>query len=345
MRSIPLQYVLRRATGRRSAPLRDCSIKSWTIHPSETQATKPAYFDEVELDLITSGAPNLSVREAVQRMRGKTLTHAATEAFTLKNAVLCGEALITTRMCRKLSVRGRISLRSRCNERISEAALAGDFFGGSWFGHWLTDDLPLHFLAESVSTPIIHSRPAYAHESEYRKLLNVHDRPVENVLVNQLTLFLDFATNSNKRTRLFKLRQRMADAIAKEKTTGPVYIVRGQQGSARVLVNENDIVDRLSKQGVAILYHETMSATEIAEALSRCSVVISIEGSHMAHAFYALPPNGKMLVIQPADRFCTNLRTTADCMDIDYGFTVATKAPGGYEADLDRLCRLVDLMS
>ncbi len=346
MNHIVLKYWLCRLVRQRKKSLQEACVRSWNHHPPETQQTKSAFFNECEWDELKALAPNLSKKVAVDKMRGTLLTHRATEGFLVENAVLCSESLWTTNHCRRLSARGGNGLSGRIDCEIPEAALAGDFSGGTWFGHWMMDDLPLQLLAQQYATPIVHHRPSYAHEASYRELLGMPVEMRQNVLVRRLNVFVDFPMNTFKRERYERLRQRLATSI-QSPSAGKgkdIYIVRGNDGSPRCLANEDRLIPSLEKRGFVILHQQQMTPQEITGAMLGCRLVVSMEGSHPTHALYTMASHGKWMIIQPADRFCTNLRALADCMGWDYGFTIAKQVKGGYHVDLDRLNRTLDTM-
>jgi capsular polysaccharide biosynthesis protein len=83
------------------------------------------------------------------------------------------------------------------------------------------------------------------------------------------------------------------------------------------------------------------SAGQIAAAIHNARLVVGIEGSHLAHAIYAIADGGTLLAIQPPNRFNNVFKDIADAMALRYAFIVGAPVPGGFEVEVDRLDRLI----
>ena len=78
-----------------------------------------------------------------------------------------------------------------------------------------------------------------------------------------------------------------------------VYLKRGQTGVVRTIRNEDEIIDTLVKRGFQVVDITSDSLDSIIQTLLNAKIVVSLEGSHLAHWIYTAPDNGGLLVLQP----------------------------------------------
>ena len=123
-----------------------------------------------------------------------------------------------------------------------------------------------------------------------------------------------------------------------------VYLRRGRTGVVRTIANEDDIIDALVKRGFQVVDIASDSLNSIIETLLRSKIVVSLEGSHLAHWIYTAPQNGGLLVMQPADRFIALQRAYAECLGIKYAFVVGDVTNAGYYFPPADILRTVDLL-
>lgn len=89
-----------------------------------------------------------------------------------------------------------------------------------------------------------------------------------------------------------------------------------------------------------------MSPLDIVKCFSNARLVISVEGSHQSHAVIAMPSGGVLLTIQPP----TGVNLAAykffcDYKDIRSAFIIGDRTKDGFDVDITRLSRLLEIVS
>lgn len=338
LRALALQKLFRM-----NRTLRDYSERQWTLHPSETEITPPAYYFEDELAYITD-FPKATWREVeMRRIKGGLTEHAATIAYQISNVELV-KGILFKRAAKETLVRQSRGFFAPDPPMINgTSALAATYYGSVFFGHWLSDDLVRHLAGEALATPIMPNRKTYRHEPEYCELMGISQHRVDSARFEKLIMLEDFGQNAFKRQRFLELRSRLCGAVQSSHNRY-VYIRRGfrDAGASLVLTNAAEVEDYLTTQGFHIVDPDQLSSSEIASAIAGARVVVSIEGSHMLHALYAMGDGATLCLIQPPYRFNNVMKEYMDCMGLRYGFTVATENAEGFAAPLDRLKRILD---
>jgi capsular polysaccharide biosynthesis protein len=160
-----------------------------------------------------------------------------------------------------------------------------------------------------------------------------------------LTFFRDGANNEDKKQRANRMRERLVGNASRESHPG-VFLLRGDSGDRRVLLNENEIAQGLmSRRGFKVVDPIQSSLEEITEACAGARVVAGVEGSQLVHGLVMMPPDAALFVIQPPHRVVSTLKLVTDRQGQTYSFLVAS---GGKEdfsvamGDVERTLDLVD---
>jgi capsular polysaccharide biosynthesis protein len=123
-----------------------------------------------------------------------------------------------------------------------------------------------------------------------------------------------------------------------------MYIRRARTGELRLLANEAQIEQILSSCGFRIIDPKSMDSTQIAEAALDARIVVSVEGSQLAHGMYCAADDAVFLVLQPPDRLSMVYKEFTDRMGMGFAFVVGEPQAEGFSVspdDLQRaLCRL-----
>jgi capsular polysaccharide biosynthesis protein len=112
----------------------------------------------------------------------------------------------------------------------------------------------------------------------------------------------------------------------------------------RKIRNEAEIIDGLVVSGFTILDTASTTLDELLDTLVNAKIVVSLEGSHIAHCVYAMPSDSGLLVLQPPDRFSASQRLWTSCLGIRSGFVVGKVHEAGYEFDPVEIHRTIDLL-
>jgi capsular polysaccharide biosynthesis protein len=164
---------------------------------------------------------------------------------------------------------------------------------------------------------------------------------VINAHVEELIIIDDVGQNQYKAERLMELRAKLLKHFPAPEPSN-IMLLRKNTGSSRLLVNEMEIAEKLSRQGFRILSPLETSAEELIQACLGAKIVVGIEGSHLAHAVLCMAPGSALLTIQPPDRFDATLKDWCDCKQIRYAFTVGELcSEGGFETTEHQIDRLL----
>jgi Glycosyltransferase 61 len=313
------------------------------IHPEESVTHLPAIHLDGQIERVT-GSPAESTKDqeiqSVTKVRGR---HAPTIAYHLKDVALVDGSIYSGTM--RFFVRTLEAPDSVEPIDLDRAALASSYYGVKYFGHWLRDDCTLHLLARDRDIPpLCLPGPAGLHIEGYKSLFDQSSTPIFRARIKHLTIFSDHHQNSLRRQRYERLRAIVATRFPRGTTRSIVYLKRGADGAPRIIHNEDEIIRVLAASGFTVLDTASTPLDELLGTLVNARIVVSQEGSHIAHCVYAMPSDSGLLVLQPPDRFSANQRLWTDCLGIRSGFVVGKLHERGYEFDPTEIGRTIDLL-
>lgn len=335
------QRVLRLLAGRKS--FKDLADKQWAICPSDSSYPSPAIFLEGELDKVTAVQEETSLEHERRRVQGGIqVIHAPTMAYRLTDVYLVDGSVYKNAMRYSLSkAKPKFVVPGETNY-MSSGVLACSFVGNRYFGHWMTDDVPMTFAAQQLGEAVRTSHPLTIHQIQYSSLFEIQPISLSKAKFKELLILEDLGQNQYKRHRYDRMKTALKQTTLARKCQD-VMLLRGTSGVARILVNENEVAEFLTKQGFDILQpDEQMSAREIVARTLGARIVVGVEGSQLAHALFTMEANGVLLVLQPPYRFNNPLKDIIDCMDIRYSFMVGKQVDKGFEIDLEHLARTLE---
>jgi hypothetical protein len=335
----------------RNSTYQSLADKKWTICPTEKAFSPPAFYLDNQLENVISTEKNTNMETELKRLKGGETEHAQTIAFRLRNVDICKGYLYKRGYKLQLSTQKEsifISNRDRI-EKYSEAALASTYFGYKYFGHWLTDDLPMILASQELSKPISISQELTPHQLEYSELLNIDTKHISHASFDKLIITDDFGQNSYKRKRYEYIRNKLASQIKINKNSSydnyGVMFLRGSTGTKRQLLNELNIAEFLKQQGFIIIDPEKSSVSEIFHVTANAKIIVGVEGSQLAHGLFSIQENGALLILQPPYRFNNVFKDYADCLGLKYSFVVGKEVDNGFEIDLNELVKTLDLLN
>lgn len=319
------------------------ATRTWTVSPAVDRVMQPAIFDEGDLEKIVGVAPDgNTIAGQIMRARGGLEHHVATLAFELDDVVLSHGHLYTHRMAHALAGSRMPWLAARAAREIDQAVLATTPYGIKYFGHWMVDDLPLTLAAQTIGAPVSTLADHTPHQTQYLDLLEFNSPVVSSARFKKLVVLQDHGQNDYKQERYARLRDLAGVKVAAARRPG-VMLLRGNSGVRRMLVNESEVAESVTKRGFLVVDSREHTAKELVSFCLEADVVIGVEGSHLAHGVLWMPPRGTLVVLQPPDRFNCVHKDYCDCIGIRFAFIVGDPREGGdFWIDVPRLERLLD---
>jgi hypothetical protein len=331
--------------------LESISYQRDILHPEEKATLKPALHLPGQIERVKEykatdswGAPNKE--KEILAATSTTITHPPTIAYHFKNATLLDGIIYVGKFKQPIAEDSFFNSGACETHHLQTCALASTFLGTKYFGHWLADDCTNYLLAETFGSPLCLRMPesAFGHRQKYEKYFEQDWTPIDRARIEHLVIFQDFPQNSLKRARYQKLRDRIKGYLPQRGTDRLIYLRRGQSGVVRAIQNEDEIIDAVVKRGFQVIDIIADDLNHIIDTLANAKIVVSLEGSHLAHWIYTAPQTSGLLVLQPADRFIALQRAYAECLGIRYGFVVGDIANGGYHFPVSDILRTVDLL-
>lgn len=315
--------------------------RQWQLSPAERACARPAVFEESDLQKITGTSPGEGLAEQVHRARGGPGQHRATFAYEIRNAMLVGGNLFSSRVSLPLSGKKRAIWASGGTRHFRSAALSSSDYGIRYFGHWLLDDLPRTLAAREIADPVSVLAAPTEQQVGYLNLLNLSAEVVTDASFDRIVVIDDVGQNAYKRARYETLR-RLGTQDQAPRHAG-VMLLRGLSGVRRALSNEQEVAALAKARGLIVVDPATLSADEVVRVCTGAKIVLGVEGSHLSNAFYWMAREGTVVVIQPPQRFTVVLKDTCDGIGMGYAFIVGDAiSDTDFKVDLGALGRLLD---
>jgi len=326
--------------------------KEWIIAPASVTYTKPAIYLPGATDNVTASHPYSNLKLEMHRIKGGRGEHGATIARVLSDVEVCGGYIYKKAAKIQISAKKEYLFLEKQIFEFKDTAVVGcSLYEYIYFGHWMTEGVPLLMAARELGSPIRNTDELTIHQMEYLSMLEMtYDRFIAGRIRN-LIILEDYGHNNYKRERFKKIRERF-HALYPKSTHPGAMIFRGKSGNnllasghSRVLINEEEIAVYLQSIGFKIIDPSKQSAKEIAENISGARIVISNEGSHTPHGLYPMANNGTLINILPPFHFNNVLKGQTDCMDLNYAFMVGNACEGGFSVPIDTLKKTLDIIS
>jgi hypothetical protein len=319
----------------------------WEIAPAEQSHPRPAVFLEDEIANIVAVTPYSNLPRELRLVHGAPVTHRATMAFRIRSAKLLDGTLYANRYFMSLTPGWPRLFVGGSLQDEPPSVLTSSRIGSRFFGDWLLHDLSANLLAQELGRPVETARKQWAHEPYYRERVGYDATPVHAARFAELTVMDDIGLNAHKRARYRRIRTSLREG-EKSSRGALCFLKRGGAGSARALINEDEVESMLHARGFVTLEPEKLTARALASELRDSRIVVGVEGSHLSHAVYGLAPGGALLALQPPRQFNACYKVWLDAQDADLRFAFVVGAPVGentdFRVDVSRLQRLLDLL-
>jgi hypothetical protein len=324
-------------------PIADMACAVEEIWPAETSILPPVVMLDDDWDRITAVQEETSWEAERLRTMGGTHIHQATRRYTFENV------LATPWGCymlgRSFHQAGKIDLAQILRAPIIRRA-AGYFgqpvIGMNYFGHWLRDGMPASLLKQPHEDLYFPVNPAWQHAQAYCRLLDIDRLQDPLVFFDRLSVCADIGQNQHLHKRMRIIQDTLHSKLQTRSARG-VFIKRGKSGAARILLNEDDVADTLAKRGFNICA-ATDDLDIILAATAHVDTVVTVEGSHWAHAFFAANHGAQHVTLNPSDRFNNLYVAYMPATDSTLATLVMERHGTGYMVDLGRLNTLLDMV-
>ena len=341
-------HLVRKALGR-ARELPEAAAEVVVVCPAEPAERPAAFHLPGQIDRVRGYHSMSDPAAEMRRITAGEVLHAATHAFRFDDAVLAGGSLYAGGTRYQMTMDRPPRLPRAVRARTEVAALVGTPVSDIFFGHYVLDDAATSLMAQDFAPAHeveSRHRAGWPHAHEYRRMTGLTMPALGDTRLGTAWVFEDHGMNADRRRRLQDVRHRLARSLAtpaSEERHG-VFLLRGTSGQAlRLLDNEAEIAETLAARGFTIVDPMAATATEIATRLSGAGVVVSVEGSALAHAILAMSGSGALITIQPPYRFNHVLKDFTDALGIRYGFVVAEGGRERFRVDPDDVLRTVDL--
>lgn len=334
-----------RALAGRPVELEDACERRWTVCPAGRGMVQPALYPDGAIEKITQLSPFRTWEVEEPLIRGGEVQLKPTTGYLLRQAdVVAGYVY-----CGGYQWQGGHGDSTwwlpalPAEPPLDQATMVSTNSGTIFFGCLLLDDFPLELLGADLATNVsLPSKPS-VHEAGYRALMGLPPkRVVKRTRIRELTFFVDPAYNASKSERYRQLRQALRRHAPPSACPGRVYIRRGMSGQRRVMANEAELEAVLVQRGFVVVDPMQLSADEVTRLSLDARLVVSIEGSQISHAIYAMADDATLVVLQPPDRFCTQYKEFTDAMGMRFGFVVCEPGAEGFSVNIPELLHLLD---
>lgn len=340
-------YIAKRTIHFPYQPLNEVAIRSTTICGAhELPAITPFYW-EAHLPRIRGAASHSAKQVVDQDLNRKKFFLRPVVAHWLHGATLLDGSIYS--QCYRQDLRSvkrsaRIGLDiSGPVGHVEQGALVSTCAGSTWWGHWLEDEVPLQMLAEKFGPPIAHCRSVYRDENTYREAFGISLPERYRVAIfSELVIIDEFAQNPDKTRRYHALRRKLS---LLPKGYERVFLSRGTSGTRRVLVNETQVRLRLESIGFKTLDISKCTASEVIQVCRGASVVISVEGSHLAPLLYLMQDFGTLVILNPPNQVHTTVADIAVFCGISSGMFICEAvdaSPTDFYCSPDEIERFLD---
>ena len=326
--------------------IKSAAFEQEVLCPAEFEELNPAIFLPGQIDKIQATAAGSQLSTEIENLKKRSVRHAPTIGYHIRDATLLNGSLYAGNLRHMVFEKESKSPSSGHSGHaiLAKAALASTFLGAKYFGHWLKDDCLQYMLAEEYSQPLCLKHSYYQHAPEYAQYFSQNWTPSESARIDHLIVFQDFGQNSLKRRRYGTLRSRIEACMPSGNRTPLVYLRRGQPGTVRLIENESEIMDLLARRGFEIVDISSTPLVRLLSFLLSAKLVVSIEGSHLAHCWPSVENPTSVLTLQPPDRFISVYRGRVSCMSGDFGMVVGDGRRGHYSFSISDILRTIDLM-
>ena len=315
-----------------------------TIQASETEVVRPIGLIPGMLERVTRTDEHGELAYHLSRATATTITHAPVIRRIYRNALVQRTGFATWRRNERYGKTRIGGALTRPILEFPEVRYCHSYVSWLYFGHWLTDAIPSALIDPERGEIWMPPNASWGHAPHYAGVFGLSVIEAELVIASKLIVYQDFGQGSFKRARYAILREQLHARFGGGDTVDCVYIRRGTTGVARLITNELALLEQLTLRNWKVLDVAQATVEEMQRVLCKARIVVSIDGSHLAHAHLSLLPGCTMIVLVPHDRFVTVIADYCRAHDVLIGMVVLKGSlEEGYKANLEEILRTIDL--
>lgn len=223
----------------------------------------------------------------------------------------------------------------------NEAAFSSMRISTVFFGHWLHEELMLIDYLQGKQK-IITSSPETPQKREIGHLFELQYAFQPLAKIKVVDMHEGWQHSQIYRNILSKYKNKIC-SLAPQKTTSRlklVYLKRGNTAEKRNLENEKEMLEAMEAvYDVECFVAESTSIEVLYTEIYNADVILSIEGSQLAHGIIAGKPGAVLACIQPPFRFYNPFKNYCADAGLKYAIFVAEQglSSSGFYVDLERL--------
>jgi glycosyl transferase family 61 len=282
-----------------------------------------------------------------ERLTQRVMQQGPTRLHLVRDSIIADGTLLTAKYFQRIAPEKRKFLVQGSPEPIEEAVLCSTYWTQKYFGHWLREGFTLEQMAQDngLEALVLDHKP-WTHETGYRAMLSLDPKRTNLAWCDRLWVFDFFQLNNGFSDAYGRLRSRLrAELGAGGNSNGRVFLERSDRGLTRTLANNDEVREALLKLGFVVINPELMDARELATILAGARLVVSPEGSALAHAAIAMPRGAGLLTIMGAQHFNMPYKAISDALGFKFGLTFADPVDKErFSQPIERLLRVIDLM-
>src|SRR5262245_13272654 len=312
------------------------------LHPAETTVGPPCIALPAQFERVVAAPFGTDLAKQVAEVQGAPRNIGPTLRYVIEN-VIASDGILYARGRRKF-FNHELGYHQKDLQwaEYDEVALRSSLIGCYFFGDWLRDDCATHLLAEHLRKPMSMPTPLWPHQAGYLSLFHQSYEELGRAYIRRLVLFDDIHQNAHKVERIRRLRTHVATNRVSNAAGRIVYLERGSGGMQRSPLNQEEVIEALTRRGVAIVQAEALSVPQLIAELFSARIIIGVEGSQLCHGLFTLRDAGGVLVIQPPDRFFNTHMDWAHALNMRYGVVVGELRERAFYLPVDDLLRTID---
>ena len=317
--------------------------KTFEIIEDECQleAVKPIYLPD-DLEKVKQVPFGISVEQEMREFHKTTYKSGPFYRYTLENIFILKNRIYfegNEYLLNPLEKALRIYNSDDVVE-YNEAAFSSMRISTVFFGHWLHEELMLIDYLQGKQK-IITSSPDTPQKKEISHFfeLQYSFQPLAKIKVADM--HEGWQHSLIYRNILSKYKRKIC-SLASQKTTSRlklVYLKRGDSAEKRNLENEKEMLETMSvAYDVECFVAESTPIKVLYSEIYNADVILSIEGSQLAHGIIAGKPGAVLACIQPPFRFYNPFKNYCADAGLKYAIFVAEHglSNSGFYVDLER---------